>query len=104
MPYCNVLDVWLSFPDLCDCMLETMGKSFLVGFEFHPGSYPLPFTFVILCHLADCQVMVAGLLTSDCQLSSMMRLVTVVNVLASIGLEVERAYYEHCASLKNPEQ
>ena len=50
MPDGYMLDIWVLISDLLYCMLQTVWKSLLVGFEISPASIELVFAMgVLLC-------------------------------------------------------
>lgn len=78
MPDGYMLDVWVIFSNILDCMLQSMWEAFLICFEIGPASVELMFAMGVLVCLVKVKnnIHLTPKPTRDCQLSSMIKFVT----------------------------
>ena len=77
MPHGYMLDTWILVSNICDGVLQSMWKASFVGFKACPATFELCFTMCVLEMISEDPITrTAAVLTSDCQLSSMIKFVT----------------------------
>jgi hypothetical protein len=77
-----MLDVLVLLADVTDCRFEATREPVFGCFKFDPSILELIATFVILVRVSIRSILPRKILTKDCQLSSMIRLLMLISFFA----------------------